>query len=162
MENTNSNENNSENMMVDPNALVIPDGAQQQQPTANPNALVVPDGGVSSGFGHMSAGYGPPGHVTVGQFNVPFGQNTAGLAPPFGQATPGYHPPYVPMAPSYTVQPPVQTPVVPTTPVAPLAPVTPSVPTVPSVPSVLLHMLRGQRSLTDQTSSVGSRRCYSI
>ena len=73
MENTNSNEINSANMMVDPNTLVIPDGAQQQQPTANPNALVIPDGGVPRGFGHMSADYGPPGYVTVRQFNIPFG-----------------------------------------------------------------------------------------
>ena len=58
MENTNLNENNSDNIMVDPNALVIPDGGQQQL-TANPNALVVPDGGAPAGFGHMSAGYGP-------------------------------------------------------------------------------------------------------
>ena len=132
MENTNSNGNNSENMIVDPNALVIPDGDQQQQPTANPNALVVPDGGVPPGIDHMSACYGPPGHVTVEQFNVPFGQNTAGLAPPFGQATLGYHPMYVLMTLSYTVQPPIQTHVVPTVPVAPLAPVTPYVPSVPA------------------------------
>ena len=36
------------------------------------------------------------------------------------------------MAPSYTVQPPVQTPIVPATHVAPLAPITPSMPSVPA------------------------------
>ena len=45
--------------MVDPNALVIPYGGQEQQPTANPNALVVLDGGALSDFGYMCAGYGP-------------------------------------------------------------------------------------------------------